>query len=343
MKKLLNTLYVTSPEARLSLEGENVLIKQEENLLGRFPLHNLESIVVFSRLGASPALMGACVRHKIGLCFLTPNGKFLAHLVGEEYGNVVLRKTQYAFSEDPEQSLNLARNFLLGKIYNTRWVIERALRDYPLRVDRERLQKASGFLQNSLVALKTAASLEELRGIEGEAASIYFGVLDWLILQQKDDFFFHGRNRRPPVDKVNALLSFVYTLLAHQCAAAATAVGLDAYVGFLHRDRPGRISLGLDLMEELRVVYADRFVISLINKKMIAPKDFEHKENGAVIMTEEGRKKILSAWQEKKKEKITHPFLEEKIDWGLVPHLQALLLARFLRGDLDDYPPFLWK
>jgi len=343
MKKLLNTLYVTTSDARLALDGENVVVYQGDDALGRFPLHNLEGIVVFGYIGASPALMGACVSRNISLCFLTPFGKFLARVVGKEYGNVTLRKTQYSVSADEVRSAEISKSFLLGKIYNSRWVIERAIRDYPMRLDVERLKTASGFLKRSTCEIMTGSNLEQLRGIEGEAASVYFGVFDELILQQKDSFHFNVRNRRPPLDNVNALLSFVYTLLANQTAAALTTVGLDSYVGFLHRDRPGRISLALDLMEELRSVYADRFVLSIINKKIITASGFEKKEDGAVVMTDDTRKAVLSAWQNKKQEVITHPFLQEKVEWGLVPYVQAMLLARYLRGDIDAYPPFLWK
>lgn len=343
MKKLLNTLYVTTSDARLALDGENVVVYQGDDALGRFPLHNLEGIVVFGYIGASPALMGACVSRNISLCFLTPFGKFLARVVGKEYGNVTLRKTQYSVSADEVRSAEISKSFLLGKIYNSRWVIERAIRDYPMRLDVERLKTASGFLKRSTCEIMTGSNLEQLRGIEGEAASVYFGVFDELILQQKDSFHFDVRNRRPPLDNVNALLSFVYTLLANQTAAALTTVGLDSYVGFLHRDRPGRISLALDLMEELRSVYADRFVLSIINKKIITASGFEKKEDGAVVMTDDTRKAVLSAWQNKKQEVITHPFLQEKVEWGLVPYVQAMLLARYLRGDIDAYPPFLWK
>lgn len=343
MKKLLNTLYVTTPDARLSLDGENVVVCQEDTVLGRFPLHTLDGIVRFGYIGASPALMGACASRNISLCFLTPYGKFLARVVGKEYGNVTLRKTQYHLSENEDRSTGIAKSFLFGKIYNSRWVIERAIRDYPLRLDVSRLKKASNYLKSSINEIMTGTTLEQLRGIEGEAASVYFGVFDELILQQKDSFYFDIRNRRPPLDNVNALLSFVYTLLANQSAAALTTVGLDAYVGFLHRDRPGRVSLALDLMEELRSVYADRFVLSIINKRIVSPSGFEKKENGAVVMTDDARKAILFAWQGKKQEKIKHPFIQEKVEWGLVPYIQAMLLARYFHGDIDAYPPFLWK
>lgn len=343
MKKLLNTLYVTSPDTYLSLDGENIVVLKGEAEAARLPLHNLEGIVAFGYTGASPALMGACVKRNIALTFMTQSGRFLARAVGEVNGNVTLRKEQYRISDDEEQSARLAARFILGKLFNTRWVLERATRDYPTRLDAEKLKGVSQALAASIRLAADCSDLKQLRGIEGEAASLYFSVFDDLILQQKEGFTFQGRNRRPPLDNVNALLSFVYTLLAHDCAAALEGVGLDAYVGFLHRDRPGRISLALDLMEELRSVYADRFVLSLINRREITPSGFTRKENGAVIMDDDTRKAVLRAWQERKQEQITHPYLEEKTEWGLIPHVQAMLLARFIRGDLDDYPPFLWK
>lgn len=343
MKKLLNTLYVTSPDAYLSLDGENVVVLQDNQERGRIPFHNIEGIVSFGYTGASPALMGACAKRNVYLAFMSQSGKFLARVVGESRGNVTLRKAQYRFSDDENKSIKIAKNFIIGKIFNARWVIERATRDYSMRLDVDKLKNASYFMQNSLKMVSVSNSLEQLRGYEGEAASIYFSVLDDLILQQKDAFYFKTRNKRPPLDNVNAMLSFVYTLLANNTGAALEAVGLDAYVGFLHRDRPGRISLALDLMEELRSVYADRFVISLINKRIVNDSGFIKKEDGAVIMTDDTRKTILTAWQSRKQEIITHPFLGEKVEWGLVTYVQAMLLARYIRGDLDEYPPFLWK
>ncbi len=343
MKKLLNTLYVTSSDNYLSLDGENVVIKKEDQEVMRLPLLNVESIVTFGYTGASPALMRACAEKNIALCFLSPNGRFLARIVGEVHGNVLLRKKQYRVSDDEQQSLSIAQNMIIGKLYNSRWVIERATRDHAMRIDVDKLKKASELIKNSIEMVKTCETLEQLRGVEGESAIRYFGVLDELILQQKEDFKFINRSRRPPLDKVNALLSFAYTLLANDVSSALEGVGLDPYVGFLHRDRPGRVSLALDLMEEMRSVIADRFVISLINKREVNNKGFSVKENGAVIMNDATRKVFLSAWQERKQETITHPYLEEKIKWGLLPHVQAMLLARHLRGDLEAYPPFLWK
>jgi CRISPR-associated endonuclease Cas1 len=343
MKKLLNTLYISNPDSYLSLDGENIVVKLKEEELGRVPLHNIDSIVTMGFVGASPKLMGHCAEKNIGLTFLSGSGKFLATICGESRGNVTLRKEHYRTSDNKEQSLLIAKNIILGKIYNSKWVLERAIRDYPLRLDTEKLKMQSQFLSNSLKNISDTEDMERLRGIEGEAAAVYFSVFDEMILQQKDTFKFETRNRRPPMDNVNALLSFTYTLLMGMCKSALETVGLDAYVGFMHTDRPGRASLALDLMEELRAVLADRFVLTAINKRIVNASGFYAKENGAVIMDDETRKAIISAWQSKKQEQIVHPFLKEKIEWGMVPYAQALLLARYLRGDLDEYPPFLWK
>ncbi|MCO7175049.1 type I-C CRISPR-associated endonuclease Cas1c [Sporolactobacillus kofuensis] len=343
MKRLLNTLYVTQSDTYLSLDGGNIVLQKDQEKLARIPLHNLETIISFGYTGASPALMGYCAEHNIALTFFTMNGHFLARVIGKSRGNVVLRKKQYRVSDDLTESCLISRNFILGKVFNHKWILERTTRDYPLRVKVQPFKEASQELTRILKDIRVCNDLERLRGLEGQAATIYFSMFDQMILQQKDHFIFHGRSRRPPLDNVNAMLSFAYTLLANDVTAALEGVGLDAYVGFMHRERPGRASLALDLMEELRGVYADRFVISLINKRILHNNDFLKKENGAVIMNEEARRLFLKTWQTKKQETLTHPFLGEKISWGLVPHVQALLLARFLRNDLDEYPPFLWK
>ena len=343
MKKLLNTLYVTTADSYLSLDGETVVVLNQDKILGRIPLHNLEGIVAFGYMGASPALMGECASRNISLCFLSPNSKFLARVTGKVYVNVTLRKEQYRISENSDLACKIARNFIIGKVFNARWVIERVTREHALSVDCTKLKKVSSQLQNSIEFIKDCTSNEQLRGYEGEAASLYFSVFDDMILQQKDHFHFNGRNRRPPMDRVNAILSFIYTLLLNNTASALESVGLDPYVGFLHTDRPGRMSLALDLMEELRPVIADRFVLSLINKRIINSDGFIVRENGSVEMTDETRKIILTQWQNRRQEKISHPFLEEKMEWGLVPYAQALLLARTIRNDLDAYPPFMWK
>ena len=343
MRKLLNTLFVLSEGSYLSLDGENVLISKEKKQIARFPLHTLEGIISFSYAGASPALMGACAQRNVDLAFFAPRGKFLARAIGETKGNVLLRQQQFRISDDPANSCQYSKGFLLGKVYNARWVLERATRDHPQRVPVDELKKISGQLATALTNIENAETSEELRGIEGETAKLYFSGFDNLILQQRETFAFTRRSRRPPLDPVNALLSFAYTLLARDCAAALEGVGLDPYVGFLHRPRPGRTSLALDLMEELRSVYADRFVVTCINQKTILPKHCEKQESTAVLLTEEGRRAFLEAWQTRKQQMIQHPFLKEKIPWGLVPYVQALLLARTIRGDLERYPPFFWK
>ncbi len=343
MKHLLNTLFVTSEDVYLTLDGENVVANRDKTPVARYPLHTLQSIVTFSYSGASPALMGACAERGIGLAFCTPRGKFLARTVGITNGNVLLRRQQYRVADDPAQSCRVARCMIAGKLYNARWSLERTVRDHRPRIDEQDFANAIQIIKQQLALTLEEPQLDSLRGIEGVAAAAYFGVFDQMILRSKEDFFFHGRNRRPPLDNVNAMLSFAYNLLAHDCASALESVGLDAYVGFLHRDRPGRRSLALDLMEELRPAFADRFVLTAINNRIVTPDDFRTEESGAVRMEEEGRRRFLKAWQERKQETIQHPFLQEKIAWGLVPYVQALLLTRYLRGDVDAYPPFLWK
>nr|WP_239574221.1 type I-C CRISPR-associated endonuclease Cas1c [Enterococcus ureilyticus] len=339
---MLNSLFVTTRDAYLALDGENIVVKIDEQK-NRVPLHNIEAIVTSGYLGASPALMRKCAEKNIGITFLTNSGKFGSRVTGGTTGNVTLRKKQYRLSDTEAESLEIARHFIIGKLYNQRWMLERMTRENPMRIDVERFKQISGELKKYIEDIRQVGDLETLRGIEGQAANRYFLLFDQMILQQKSDFGFYGRNRRPPLDNVNAMLSLAYTLLAQECAAALETVGLDPYVGFMHQDRPGRASLALDLMEELRGIYADRFVLTLINKKMVTEKDFVKKESGAVILTDDGRRTFFQKWQEKKQEQIQHPFLGEKINWGLVPYAQALLLSRFLRDDLDGYPPFLWK
>lgn len=343
MRKLLNTLFVTTENAYAALDGENIVIRVGEDEAGRFPLHILESIYLFTYAGASPALMGKCARDGIDLVFLSPRGRFLARTCGASRGNVLLRRIQYRMADDPVQSCLIARNFMFGKLSNSRYVLDRTRRDHGMRIDVEAFQSASNHLKELLPQVMAETSLDSLRGLEGAGANLYFSLFDDMILRNKEQFFYHGRNRRPPLDNVNALLSFVYTMLANDCASALETVGLDSYVGFMHRDRPGRASLSLDLMEELRPCMADRFVLTLINDRILSPKDFEEQENGAILLTDTGRRKIQKEWQARKQVKISHPFLHEKIEWGLVPYVQALLLARYLRDDLDGYPSFLWK
>ena len=343
MKKILNTLYVTIPDVYLSLDGENIVVKQDNSEVRRVPLHNLEGIVTFGRQGASPALMRKCTQTGVSLVFMSDHGRFLASVVGEERGNVLLRRVQYRYADDEAKCMEIAQNFLVGKLHNSKWVLERAVRDHALRVDSERLKNAAKAIADIIPLVRKAKTPGELFGLEGEAATRYFSVFDELILSNKEEFFFKKRTRRPPLDNVNALLSFVYTLLTNDISAALSAVGLDPFVGFLHRDRPGRRSLALDLIEEFRAPLADRFVLKLINMRQLTASDFFQKESGAVLLHDEARKTLLAAWQSRKQEMLEHPFLKEKVQWGVVPHVQALLLARYLRGDLDGYPPFLWK
>ncbi len=343
MKKLLNVLYITSENSYLSLDGENVVVLIDNEEKFRIPLINIESIVCLNYSGASPALMGFCAERGIGICFLKPSGGFLARVSGGVQGNVFLRKKQYFLSEVEAECCSISKNIITGKLLNSKVVIDRAVRDHPLQVNASELKEVSSYIKRSTQALRKASTLEEIRGIEGDCARKYFGVFDQLILHQKEDFFINERNKRPPKDNMNALLSFLYTLLAHDLQSALETVGLDPYVGFLHRDRPGRASLALDLMEELRAFLADRLAISLVNRKQISAKGFYKKETGGIIMDSDTKKVVLTAWQERKKEEIVHPFLDEKIKIGLIPYAQSLLMARFLRKDLEEYPPFLWR
>lgn len=343
MRKLLNTLYVTTPETYLALDGENVvvLLGDEEKL--RLPLHTLESIAYFGYKGTSPALMGACAERGIRLSYYSANGRFLAAASANENGNVLLRKLQYRLSDDPAASAKIARSFILAKVYNSRWILERVTRDHPQRVDVDSIKESCRLLAEQMKSIAVCEDLDVLRGLEGSASERYFSHFDQMILSQDECFRFENRNRRPPTDRVNAMLSFLYALLANTCASALQQAGLDPYVGFLHRDRPGRISLALDLMEEFRGLFCDRLALTMINTRVISAKDFDCKENGAVYLNDSGRKAVINAWQNRKQEVILHPYLNEKIPWGLAPHIQAVLLARYLRGDLDAYPSFFWK
>jgi len=341
MKKLLNTLYIISENKYLSLDGENVVIKEKKTEVSRMPLHNIDGIVTFSYTGASPALIGKCAEYNIPITFMTPYGTFLGRTSGKVNGNVILRKEQYRLSE--EGNIRIARNIILGKVYNSRWVVERYLRDHKMQVDEEKLKMVSTFLREHLVDIRNCEDIHSLRGLEGKMAEEYFSVFNDMILAQKDVFQFTTRGRRPPIDKTNALLSFTYSLLTNMVAASLESVGLDPCVGFMHSIRPGRYSLALDMMEELRPAFADRFVLKLINKRILAERDFCVKEDGAVLLTDEGRKIFLTEWQNRKREELVHPYLKEKLEWGMVPYAQAMLLARHIRGDIDEYPPFFWK
>ena len=340
MRNLLNTLYVTNPDSYISRDGENVVIKVDNIEVLRRPIHILEGIICFNYVGMSPKLMSLCVENNIEVSFLNEYGKFMARVTGKVKGNVLLRRTQFRYSDDKEKSLKIAKNFIIGKIINCKSVISRAVRDHSDSVNINKMRHTLEKLTSSLENVKIAIDSDELRGIEGEAARTYFSSFNNLILQQKEDFYFTERSRRPPMDNINALLSYAYTLLTYEMESALETVGLDPYVGFLHTDRPGRVSLALDMIEELRPYIAERFVISLINRKQISSKGFIAKESGGIIMDKDTKNIFLTAWQKRKQEEITHPFLNEKIEIGLLPYVQAMLMARFLRNDIDEYPPF---
>lgn len=334
---------MTMPDVFLACDGDNVLIKVMDEIKFRVPVHNLEGIVCFGFAGASPRLMHLCCERGVPISFLSQYGKFLGRVTGNVSGNVLLRRTQYRWSDDEVISSRLSRRFIAAKIMNSRAVLHRVLRDHAEVVDKQSLERALQLMAGMPARLEKALNGDSIRGIEGDAAHLYFSNFNQLVLNEKEAFRMLGRNRRPPTDRINALLSFLYTLLTHEVVAALESVGLDPQVGFLHRDRPGRPSLALDVMEELRPHFVDRLAVTLINLGQISAKGFIVKENVAVIMDDDTRKEVLTAWQKRKQEEITHPYLEEKIPLGLVPYVQAMLLARHMRGDLEDYPPFFWK
>jgi CRISPR-associated protein Cas1 len=344
MKKLLNTVYVTTEGASMRKDGENLVVEVDGSERARVPFHMLASLVVFGGIYVSPPLMQACAAGGITIVLLDRAGRFQARIEGPVTGNVLLRRAQYRASDRPEE---IVRSFIIGKIANQRAVLMRSLRDYGDDHDQETREAVETAIKRLARLMRLTEfsneGLDSLRGYEGEAASLYFGVFDHLIRSPDAGMRWTGRSRRPPLDPVNALLSFLYTLLTHDCRSAAESVGLDPAVGFLHRDRPGRPSLALDLMEELRPVLADRLALSLINRRQLREKDFERRDGGAVMMSDDARKTVLTAWQERKKEERIHPFIEEKVPLGLVAYLQAQMLSRHLRGDLDAYPPWFWK
>lgn len=343
MKKLLNTLFVTTQGAYLNHEGEAVLVNVEREVKLRIPVHTLGGIVCFGQVSCSPSLMGLCGERDVMITFLTENGRFLARVVGPVSGNVLLRREQYRRADDTARKAVIARSMVLGKIANARTVLQRAVRDHAETEETSPLTPAIARLGHLLQELKEETAVETLRGKEGDAAKVYFDVFDSMITGQKDDFFFRERSRRPPLDNMNALLSFIYTLLVHDARSALESVGLDPQVGFLHAERPGRPALALDLIEEFRPFLADRLALSLVNLKQVQGKGFTTTETGAVTMDDETRKTLLVAYQKRKQEEIQHPFLGESVAIGLLFHIQAMLLARHLRGDLDGYPPFIWK
>lgn len=347
MRHHLNTLYVTTEGAWLRKDGANVVMEVDGKERGRIPAHMLGGLVCIGRALLSPALMGYCAGEGITICFLDRSGRFQARVEGPVSGNVLLRREQYRQSDQDIPCRNVIRSILLGKIHNQRAVLRRMLRDHNDSLPggaQARLRAAECSLTNVIRRVASVDGSDRLRGCEGEAAHIYFGVFDDLIRGDSDDRLrFSGRSRRPPLDEVNALLSFLYTLLTHDCRSALETVGLDPAVGFLHRLRPGRPSLALDLLEEFRPILADRLVLSLINRRQITGRDFQRMDNGAVVLKDEPRKTVITAYQERKQVEIRHPFLEEKTTVGLLPQLQSQLLARHVRGDLDGYPPFVWK
>lgn len=345
MRKHQNTLYVTTENSWVRKDGLNVVISVNKEVKGRVPIHMIGSIVCFGRVAVSPPLMGFCSDRGVTIVFLTDYGKFLARVEGPVSGNVLLRREQYRRSDDPDGCGRIVRNIVAGKVHNQRSVLRRVLRDYGNSDECDfdlALRKADKQLSRVIEKVKTELNIDRLRGFEGDAAQVYFSVFP-VCIRSKDYFEFNGRSRRPPLDPVNAVLSFVYTLLVNDCRSALETVGLDPAVGFLHRDRPGRPSLALDLIEEFRAPYADRLVLSLINRRQLSEKDFNHMDNGAVLLNENGRNTVLTAWQERKQQELTHAFLEEKVTVGMLWHVQAMLLARHLRGDLDAYPPCLHK
>lgn len=346
MRRHLNTLYVTTENAWLHKDGENAVVKVEGKERGRVPVHLLGGIVCFGSIGLSPSLLGHCAERGVCISLMTRYGRFLARVEGPVSGNVLLRRSQYRATDDETTTTTLVLNFLTGKLLNQRTVVRRALRDHGKNMEpeaRARMEACERRLSGAARRTTRSRSTATLRGIEGDTARAYYNVFNDLLLKKESVFTFTRRSRRPPLDPVNALLSFVYTLLVHDCRSALETVGLDPSVGFLHRDRPGRPSLALDLMEELRPVLADRLVLSLINRRQISAHDFKTAISGAVSLREDARKKVLVAYQERKKNELTHPFLKERMMLGVVPFIQANLLARRLRGDLDAYPPFLWK
>ena len=343
MQKHLNTLFVTTQGAYLAKEGETVAVRIEREVKLRIPVHTLDSIVCFGNVGCSPFLMGFCAERDVTISFLTENGRFLARVQGPVSGNVLLRREHYRKADDPVFSASVAKACLTGKLANCRSVLMRVLRDHEEKLGRpEEIREATNRLSASLRRLQQPLDLDAVRGIEGDAAHVYFGVFDHLVVKNKTDFFFHQRSRRPPLDRMNCLLSFLYTLVMHDVRSALESAGLDPAVGFLHRDRPGRPGLALDMMEEFRPT-ADRLALSLINRGQIRGKDFDICQSGAVRMYDGARKTLLSAYQKRKQDVLLHPFLEEKMPLGLFFHTQALLFARFLRGDLDGYPPVIWR
>lgn len=342
MKKHLNTLYITSDNAFIRKERNTFVVEVHNQKAFQAPIHSIENIVCFGFKPLTPALMAFCAENNVGVSFLSENGKFLAKVYGPQHGNVLLRKSQYNLADSPEHALAVSRAIIAAKVTNTRTLLQRHKRNHPGHCTQS-LSDVIDLLGRRLRDIQTAKNLDEARGYEGECAMQYFGVLTELITAQKEDFHFNGRNKRPPLDPVNALLSFLYALLVNDVRSALEAVGLDPQVGFLHQLRPGRPSLALDLMEEFRAYLGDRVMLNLINLRQVSRRDFEIRESGEVRLSDQARKTVITAYQKRKQEELTHPFLNEKMTAGLLPHVQARLLARYIRGDIADYPPFYVK
>lgn len=340
MRKLLNTLYITHEDYYLSRERENIAIRDDKSVIGRFPIHILEGIVCFNYTGVSPGLVQLCNENGISITYLTPNGRFQGKFIGVTNGNVLLRREQYRIADD-ERSLGISKHCIEAKIINSRKVYLRLLRDHKDKRNTDRLRELTEYLKAQILNVRECDNKDTLRGVEGDTARHYFQNFDQLILNQNEEFKFVVRTRRPPLNRVNAMLSFLYSILTYEIQAALESVGLDSYVGFFHSDRPGRPGLALDMIEELRAYMVDRFVLTMINRQQIAPNDFEEKENQAVLLNDKGREKVLNEWQKRKQQEITHPFIKEQMPIGLIPYVQAQLLSRHLRGDLEAYPPFI--
>lgn len=344
MKHVRNTLYITIEDAWVHKDGETITVHKDKARIGQFPIHMIGELVCFGYgINVSPQLVEHCARENVTVSYLDGRGKFMARLQGPTHGNVLLRRSQYRDADCPERALNIARCCVAAKIQNQRSVLLRHLRNHSGCNGEEQIKTALVNMEISLDSARKSENVNILRGIEGSAAEEYFGVFDFLVLVPGPEFRFHNRSRRPPMDRINALLSYAYSILALDMRSALEAVGLDPYVGYLHVERPGRPSLALDLMEEFRAPVADRLVLSLVNLRQVSASGFEVKPNGEVVMDDETRKIFLAAWQKRKREEILHPVLDENLETGLVYISQARFLARHIRGDLDFYPAFLWR
>ena len=340
MKRLLNSLYILDETAYLSLDGENVVCKTDDNEKFRMPLSNVEDIYCFSYLGCTPALMGKCMDSGISINFFTPTGSFQARVEGRTKGNILLRKAQFERFAAPDPKL--MQNIMGAKFSNARYLIRRSLHDNPQLDDDGKLTECIKYLESGIDRVYDTTDRDVVMGIEGSCAKAYFDVFDRLILQQRDDFRMIMRTKRPPLDPVNAVLSFLYSIMTSMYASALEGVGLDSCYGFYHALKPGRSSLACDMVEEIRCI-AERLTLTLINLKKLNIKDFEKQESGAVYLNKEGRKKVLTAWQEKKRTSIEHPYLGEKTLLGILPYVQSSLLAKYIRGEIEEYPCYLLK